>query len=542
MACIYYISNKKDSKFANGVYIGQDSGDSYERIQFHVTKAYIKEGKTSEYGSETLIRNNSASKCHFAAWGGDYGISKETYDGFLAVWGNGLTYDTLTPQTKLDAAEILHILYNVITKGRKSVLNIQIGGQGNLPFQFNYDEITKNALRDMQRDLNWKIGTGKDAGTLTLNRFENADDFNKLLFPVDYRVLEMSMSHAVEEITQSPDFKKILVTWMLEEINSKKTLEEMRKKDYFSEALSTKIKHFLNKHLVSKLNDNIKLYFNKNLEVSFTAEDLDIDNIADRILSSLYKRFKTLKSIQIQWDVTINDIKANRRKNIKELINVLTHLLNNWGKEVTAEPIRIHFPSNWTKSIKIRGSRQYPQWFESLKKDLKQLDFNSQSEQIESVVKSTSYTCFKHYVLQAIKEGNGPQIDTSIYEGVFSHTRGQKHKRGELWEQFPESLQEVTLRDKVHEQYVNVAEVHGDILKNWNQFYRSMITCWLIKEQGKRLEEQQQEDRIALEDFNMISVWNQRERIYHLLPETWKLIQSYQGKIGDGNTDALWIY
>jgi hypothetical protein len=51
-----------------------------------------------------------------------------------------------------------------------------------------------------------------------------------------------------------------------------------------------------------------------------------------------------------------------------------------------------------------------------------------------------------------------------LYNEVFQFTRGQKHKRGDLFDVYSETLEEITLRDKVHEKYVKF--VHGDILKN----------------------------------------------------------------------------
>ena len=231
---IYYIY--KDNK---GMYIGQDSNNTadYTRIRAHILNAYTT---TKQWGSESLIKENSARLMNYDIYDEqqDYGISLETYNEFLKYWtpkssnGNG--------NVKLNLAEIFHILY-YNRERNVNLRNAQIGGY-HMTFVLNWvafaNSVGQNAqgyiqtIETLRRQWN-----GTKTSEIVIDPFNPKDTFNKLFNPFKYRIYELGLERLGQDLIIDDDFQqKILVPWIISEMNGTKINPTTRIKNYIKDS------------------------------------------------------------------------------------------------------------------------------------------------------------------------------------------------------------------------------------------------------------------------------------------------------------------
>ena len=194
-----------------------------------------------------------------------------------------------------------------------------------------------------------------------------------------------------------------------------------------------------------------------------------------------------------------------------------------FGKEITDDPIHIKIKAIETKNIKIED-KDVPLWYKMLCQDLNSakpseyLLYGKGSAALKSAIKHTSYTAFVKNVNAVKTEGIIPDYTTT---------------------------KEETLRWKVREQYKAMG-VKGNLLHDWDIFYRQMVTIYEKQERSDKLIEiNKWHDYIITVNNYLQSVtgktpeelWDD-EIVYSFLTSTWNWIQTYQ----EYGVDDLLLY
>lgn len=396
MACIYYMF--KPGEEGSG-YIGQDGGETYDRIYQHVYDGYRP---AKRYGAEDLVQRNGASGLAYAVFEDDnFGINQEVMDAFHEVW-------ELEDQSligKLDLAEIMHIILSRSSGWNLSDANIQIGGQNQIKLRLkNYDEI-ENALTALGAEFKLEERDFSNLSKeITVSRFLQAREYQLLIAPIEFRLLKIFINTQLYRIYQDTNFVQTI-------INSGFSTNDPQSKKYMQKIIND---------MLDQWNNAIQRAFGGQSYIpKINLNDINTNVLFIQVVKWIRERFNKQKFQKIAYD-----------KGIFSALKYIYTSLNNDNKT-----IQLKFSIPQLENIQTQNHPQ-PKWLKLLHQQANEIHSHvteavqSPKLQVMNRVKEAAYDGFAYDVNIAIKDwesridplnpyfGNGIQFDTSLYTAI----------------------------------------------------------------------------------------------------------------------------
>ena len=370
MNYIYFIwlpSTKNiDLSSGAGSYIGQGTGEPYERMLDHLRIAYGSQAGPL-YGAEKLIRDVGASGVMFGVYDApNFGIKPIIYQQMIDEG-----WEIKDDAQKLDAAEILHIISH---NGDLSGGNIATGGQGNLVWKLQDSSWVKKFETEFNLHKN-------DYSTDNINevriywRDSREVALKKLLNPEKFLILRACSFVIQKEIFKNRDF-----------------LEKIVKKYFKNDNIQTDINNKINE-IVNIINNKV---FETNKISSNDTEGL-IQITMEKLLSWIEERTKVN---------AINQLMDSFKENKTKIISYTVHGVPGFNRKTNTKNIVY----KKDLSIKRKDLVKYmpntqPKWYKTLMQNVPPIPKKHTSGREENIgselntaVSNCIYQIFKHYL------------------------------------------------------------------------------------------------------------------------------------------------
>ena len=396
MACIYYMF--KPGEEGSG-YIGQDGGETYDRIYQHVYDGYRP---AKRYGSELLVQDNGASGLAYAVFEDqNFGIKQEVMDAFHEVW----ELEDKSLLGELDLAEIMHIILSRSSGWNLSDANIQIGGQNQIKLRLkNYDAI-ENALLSLGKEFELDTSDFTNLSKeITVSRFLQAREYQLLIAPIEFRLLKTFINTQLYQIYYDKNFVQTV-------INSGFATNDKPLKKYMENIIN---------NMLGKWNEAIQRAFGgQDYIPQINLNDINTDVLFQQIVTWIQERYNKQKFKKIA-----------QNQGIFSALKYIYTSLNNDKKT-----IKLKFSIPQLENIQTQNHPQ-PKWLKLLYQQANEIHSHvtravqSPKLQVINRVKEAAYDGFAYDVGIAIKDwksridpinpyfGNGIQFDTSLYTAI----------------------------------------------------------------------------------------------------------------------------